>query len=90
MRTETQRIQCELVGEKQRYHALLDLTLRPIEVDALATPVKHILIAEQLAPGQEIPNGNYTRQPHSYDPKESRVHVESSRMYAGWHSVAAQ
>ena len=84
MANVTRQIQCELTGETQTYRAVLDLTLKPIEVDELTTPVGYTIIEERLAPGRKIPNGNYVRQPHSFAPKESRVRVESGRLYAGW------
>lgn len=80
------KIECELVGrqDQKTYRAVLDIQLKPVYVDEEAAPVSDILQSEQLAPGQMIPDGNYTRRPHKFNARESRVRIVSGRMFAGW------
>ena len=78
---------CALLGNNGRYNAVLHVHLNPIMVAEIETPVSYKILDHQLAPGQKIPDGNYLRQPHVYEPKgsiETRVHVKDGRMYEGW------
>jgi hypothetical protein len=79
-------ISVEFVGRQdgKTYRAQLDVQLKPLFVDGEAAAVGDTLQSEQLAPGQTIPDGDYTRRPHGFDPKESRVRIAGGRMYAGW------
>jgi hypothetical protein len=79
-------IECELVGRKDQktYRVVLDIHIRPQHVNEEAATVGDTLENEQLAPGQKIPDGEYTRRPYQFARQSSKVHVERGKMYAGW------
>jgi AraC-like DNA-binding protein len=76
---------CELIGQQdgKKYPAKLDLMLKPINTDE-EDNIGEILQTADLAPGQRIPDGNYTRLPYQFEPNEKRVRVERGRMLVGW------
>jgi hypothetical protein len=78
-------VMCELIGQQdgKKYPAKLDLMLKPINTDE-EDNIGEILQTADLAPGQRIPDGNYTRLPYQFEPNEKRVRVERGRMLVGW------
>lgn len=79
-------VNCELIGQQdgQRYTAKINVMLQPINVNEEAAPIGETVLRTDLAAGQKIPDGNYTRLPFQYGSTEKRVRVVSGRMFIGW------
>ena len=77
---------CEMVGrhDQKTYKVGLDIQLKALHVEDEAAAVGDIIESVGLAPGQSIPDGDYTKRPHQFEAKDKRVRVQSGRMYAGW------
>jgi hypothetical protein len=82
-------IKSELVAREggETYAVDSGYELKPLHTDTATASVSDLYI-EWLVPGQNIPDGDYTRQPHRLRRAE-RVHVTDRRMRPGWLMVEA-
>jgi hypothetical protein len=67
------------------YKLLVYVEAQPLtKLDEEGVPLSYKVVSERSVPGQNIPDGDYTRQPHIYDANPVKVHLEDGELKAGW------